>query len=223
VDGLVRLVRRLFGRGLGVPLESHAASVEETAEELGHQLRAWLRGEAVDARAVGDSEHAADRVKHELRARVNALRWSAVPRASLLELIWHQDEIADLCQDAALLMELLRPELPVEVADGFRALGESLVRAVHEYHLVVREFEAGLKEGMPPARREAVDEGVERINLLEHESDLVERALVRDIYRARGLGDFERYHLVQLVLMLGGVVDQVENAAGDLRLIVART
>jgi len=136
--------------------------------------------------------------------------------------VWHQDEIADLCQDAALLMALRRPELPVELTEGFSTLGESLVRAVHEYHLAVEAFEEALAGGLQGDHVEAVEEGVDRINLLEHESDLVERALVRDIYQAEGLGDFDRYHLVQLVLMLGGVVDQTENAAGDLRLIVAR-
>ena len=212
------LLRRLEPLGLAV----HTRAVERAAEELGRQLRAWLRGEEVKAELVSGAEHAADRAKRELRARLNSLRRLPVPRSALLELVWHQDEIADLCQDAALLMALRRPELPVELTEGFSTLGESLVRAVHEYHLAVEAFEEALSAGLDEERAEQVDQAIERINLLEHESDLVERALVRDIYQAAGLGDFDRYHLVQLVLMLGGVVDQTENAAGDLRLIVAR-
>ena len=213
---------KLWKRVLPLGLAAHTQAVEEAAEELGRQLRAWLRGEGVKAERVSEAEHAADRAKRELRARINSLRRLPVSRAALLELVWHQDEIADLCQDAALLMSLRRPELPVELAEGFSTLGESLVRAVHEYHLAVEAFEEALAGGLQGDHVEAVEEGVDRINLLEHESDLVERALVRDIYQAEGLGDFDRYHLVQLVLMLGGVVDQTENAAGDLRLIVTR-
>ncbi len=213
---------KLWKRVLPLGLAAHTQAVEEAAEELGRQLRAWLRGQEVKAERVSEAEHAADRAKRELRARINSLRRLPVSRAALLELVWHQDEIADLCQDAALLMALRRPELPVELAEGFSTLGESLVRAVHEYHLAVEAFEEALAGGLQGDHVEAVEEGVDRINLLEHESDLVERALVRDIYQAEGLGDFDRYHLVQLVLMLGGVVDQTENAAGDLRLIVAR-
>ncbi len=210
--------RRLGPLGLA----AHTEAVERAAEELGRELRAWLRGEGVRADRVSEAEHAADRAKRTLRARLNSLRRLPVPRSALLELVWHQDEIADLCQDAALLMALRRPELPVELVEGFSSLGESLVRAVHEYHLAVEAFEEALTQGLDEERAQAVEEGVDRINLLEHESDLVERALVRDIYQAEGLGDFDRYHLVQLVLMLGGVVDQTENAAGDLRLIMVR-
>lgn len=204
-------------------LAAHTQAVENAAEELGRQLRAWLRGEAVKAELVSAAEHAADRAKRELRAKINSLRRLPVPRSALLELVWHQDEIADLCQDAALVMALRRPELAVELSEGFSTLGESLVRAVHEYHLAVEAFESALAEGLQGDQVEAVEAGVDRINLLEHESDLVERALVRDIYGAEGLSDFDRFHLIQTVLLLGGVVDQAENAAGDLRLIVTRT
>lgn len=203
-------------------LAAHSGAVEAACEELSRAIRAWLRGEEVKAGLVSDAEHAADRAKREIRARLGALRIPSALRTSLLELVWHQDEIADLCQDAALLMELKRPELSLELTEGFSTLGESLVRVVHEYHLTVGRFEEALREGLDPERAKAVEEAVDRINLLEHESDLVERALVRDIYRADGIGDFDRYHLVQLVLMLGGVVDQAENAAGDLRLIMSR-
>ena len=97
-----------------------------------------------------------------------------------------------------------------------------MVRVVHEYHLTVEAFEEALASGLSQGKLKQVQEGVDRINLLEHESDMVERELVRIIYHAEGLSDFDRYHLVQLVLMLGGVVDQTENAAGDLRLLVSR-
>jgi len=216
------LLGRVLGRGSRVPLVKHAQAVEEAAEELGKQLRAWLRGEEVDADVVSQAERRADDIKRELRANVNELWFTPVPKAALLELIWHQDEIADLCQDAALLMRLRRPDLSIELEDGFRTLGEAIVRVVHEYQLTVEAFEEALKSGMPREKVNKVQEGVERINLLEHESDLVERELVEEIYRVDGVSDFDRYHLVQLVLMLGGIVDQSENAAGDLRLLATR-
>jgi len=213
---------RMLRKPQPLGLVRHTQAVENAAEELGRQLRAWLRGEGVSAELVSEAEHAADRVKRELRAQLASIRHPPVPRSSLLELIWHQDEIADLCQDAALLMSLRRPDLSIELEDGFRTLGESLVRVVHEYHLAVEAFEEALASGLSQGKLKEVQEGVDRINLLEHESDMVERELVEIIYHADGLSDFDRYHLVQLVLILGGVVDQSENAAGDLRLLISR-
>ncbi len=214
-------LRRMWRRGSLAVLRQHAAAVEAAAEELGKQLRAWLRGESVDAELVSEREHEADLAKREARIQLNESGRLPVPRSALLQFLWHQDEIADLCQDAALLMALRRPDLDVELEDGFGALGEAVVRAVHAHHLAIEELDQKLQGGITDELRKRVAESVDGINQLEHESDLRERELVAAIYAREQLGDFNRYHLVQLVLLLGGIVDQVENAAGALRVILS--
>lgn len=203
------------------PLQEHAAAVEAAAEELGKQLRAWLRRKQVNADLVSEREHAADLAKKEVRIQLTEGGRLPVPRSAVFQFLWYQDEIADLCQDAALLMALRRPELDVTLEDGFGALGEAVVRAVHSHHLAVEELDQLLRHGVTPELRRRTMENVDRINQLEHESDLRERELVAAIYANESLGDFNRYHLVQLVLMLGGIVDQVENAAGALRVMLS--
>ncbi|MBC7093789.1 DUF47 family protein [Candidatus Bipolaricaulota bacterium] len=215
------LLVRLLGRRSFVSLREHAAAVEEAAEELGRQLRAWLRNEAVNADLVSQKEHQADIMKREIRVQLTRALWLPVSRPALLQLLWHQDEIADLCQDAALMMALRRPELGIELEDGYRALGEALSKTVHAYHVTIGDFDEAVANGTIRAQAPKVVEGVERINQLEHESDLVEREVVATIYHKEELPAFDRYHLIQLVLMLGGIVDQVENAAGDLRVMVS--
>lgn len=215
------LLARLVGRRSFVPLREHAAAVEETAEELGRQLRAWLRNEPVNAAVVSDKEHEADVIKRKIRESLVRAHLFVLSRPALLELLGHQDAIADLCQDAALMMGLRRPPLGIELEDGFRALGEALSRTVHAYQLVIGDFDEAMRTGSVAAHVAKVAEGVDRINQLEHESDLLERQIVATIYRKEDLLAFDRYHLIQLVLMLGGVVDQVENAAGDLRMLMA--
>jgi len=203
------------------PLREHAFAVEEAAEALGKQLRAWLRNEQVNAELVSEREHAADVAKRNARIALTEGGRLPVHRPALFQFLWYQDEIADLCQDAALLMALRRPEMDVELEDEFGALGEAVIRAVHAHHLVIEELEQLFRRGITPELRKRVAESVDRINQLEHESDLRERALVTAIYAREALGDFNRYHLVQLVLMLGGIVDQAENAAGALRVMIS--
>ncbi len=212
---------RLWRKASLASLREHAAAVEAATEELGKQLRGWLRNEPVDAELVSEREHAADIAKREVRIQLTEGGRLPMPRSAVFQFVWYQDEIADLCQDAALLMALRRPELDVELEDGFGALGEAVVRAVHAHHLAVEEFDQLFRQGFTPDLRKRVVEHVDRINQLEHESDLRERELVAAIYGRDTLGDFNRYHLVQLVLMLGGIVDQVENAAGALRVMLS--
>lgn len=204
------------------PLRSHAEAVEKAAEELARQLRHWVRNEAVQPDLVSEKEHQADEIKREIRIQVAKARWLPLPKEGLLGLLWHQDEIADLCQDAALLMSQRRPPLTIELEDGFRALGELLEKTVHSYTQIVDVFGEALTARTLAAKAKDLVSGIDLVNLLEHEADLVERGIVATVYRLEELPPFDRYHLIQMVLMLGGVVDQVENAAGDIRVLLAR-
>lgn len=208
-------------RPVALRLAEHARAVEETAEELGRQVRAWLRKEPVQAELVSEREHRADVIKREIRLAVAGMRRMALPKDRLLELLWHQDEIADLCQDAALLMALRRPEMGLEMEDAFRSLAEELSKAVHAYTLAISTFEEAFLSRSVQARAEEIGSQIDLVNRLEHECDLLEREIVAHVYRHEDLPAFDRYHLVQLVLLLGDTVDQVENAAGDLALLMA--
>lgn len=204
-----------------VSFTDHARAVEEAAEELGRQIRAWLRGDPVNADLVSQKEHDADLIKRSIRNQLTGARRLLLPRSALYELLWHQDQIADLCQDAALLMSLRRPAMGIAMEDAYRALGEAVSRIVHAYSVTIEDFDGAIASRALREAARKIAEGVDRINQLEHESDLVEREIVATIYASEELPMFDRYHLIQLVLMLGGIADQVENAAGDLRAMVS--
>lgn len=216
-----RMMDFFRGRQPLVSFRTHATAVEEAAEELGRQTRAWLRGDKVDAELVSQREHEADLIKRRIRNELTQARRLLMPRSALYQLLWHQDQIADLCQDAALLMSLRRPKLGIALEDAYRALAEAVSRIVHAYGVTIEDFDDAITSRDLRGAAGKIAEGVDRINQLEHESDLVEREIVSAIYASEELPPFDRYHLIQLVLMLGGIADQVENAAGDLRAMIS--
>lgn len=118
-------------------------------------------------------------------------------------------------------MALRCPPLGVALEDAYRTLAEALSRIVQAYGVAIEDFDAVLTARTLRDAATKIAEGVDRINQLEHESDLVEREIVAAIYTSEDLPPFDRYHLIQPVLMLGGIADQVENAAGDLRAMVS--
>lgn len=213
--------RKCFGLRRPLRLGEHAQKVEETVEELAKQLRSWVRGEQIQADLVSQREHDADVVKREIRLQLAKTPRLPFPKDRVLELLWHQDEIADLSQDAALLMALRRPNLGLELEDAFRALGETLSKAAHTYVQAVTAFDSAYAEGNVAAKLSEISAQLELVHRLEHESDLLEREIVATVYKREDLPPFDRYHLVQMVIVLGDTVDQVENAAGDLSLLMA--
>ncbi len=213
--------RKGWKEGKPLRLKAHVAKVEETVEELGKELRSWVRGEPVQAERVSEREHAADELKKEARLAWAKRPPSPLPQDRLLELLWHQDEIADLAQDAALLLALRRPELGLELAEAFHALGELLDKVVHSYVQAIATFEDAYAAGTRGEKAQDLASQMDLVHRLEHESDLLEREIVATIYRCEDMPAFDRYHLVQVVVVLGNLVDQVENAAGDLSFLMA--
>jgi len=216
-----RMMDYLTGRRPLVSFKNHAAAVEEAAEELGRQTRTWLRGEPVNPELVSQREHEADLVKQDIRNQLTQARRLLMPRSALYQLLWHQDQIADLCQDAALLMSLRRPPLGIALEDAYRTLAEAVSRTVHAYRVTIEDFDSAITARNLHSAASRIAEGVDHIHQFEHESDLLEREIVAAIYATEDLPPFDRYHLIQLVLMLGGIVDQVENAAGHLGALVS--
>lgn len=145
-----------------------------------------------------------------------------IARSDLLDFLWQQDNIADDAQDAAGLLPLLQVGLTAEIASKWREFIEVLLQGAAVYRQMARGLRELLETGF---RKEAVDRVMEllaEVNILEHRADVVGRELIEMVYGRGELGDFEKYHLIQVFLKLGDVLDHMENAAGRIRIMTAR-
>ncbi|MGQ9601378.1 MAG: DUF47 domain-containing protein [Candidatus Bipolaricaulia bacterium] len=206
-------------------LVQHAEKVCATVEELAQTVEDYLDGRPVGERSerVAQLEHEADLLKSQVRATLpRSDSFMPVNRSDLLEFIWQQDEIADVAQDAAGLLPLMELELPVELAEKWREFPQALREGVKIYRQMASSLKGLLERGF---RREAVSQAIElldEVNLLEHRVDMLEKDLITMIYRQDELDGFAKYHLIQVLLKLGDVLDHMENAGGRIRIMASR-
>ena len=206
-------------------LERHAEKVCETVEELARLLEDYLKGRATRGQEerVSALEHEADLLKSQLRSALpRSDSFMPVARSDLLEFVWHQDKIADKAQDAAGLLPLLHVELPTEMVTKWR----EFIEILHEGTAIYRQMAQGLRElleqGFQQERVDHILNLLKEVNLLEHRVDVIERELIRMIYDQQGIDSFAKYHLIQVLLTLGSILDHMENAGGRIRIMVAR-
>lgn len=206
-------------------LERHAEKVCETVEELARLLEDYLKGHIVRGQEerVSALEHEADLLKSQLRSALpRSDSFMPVARSDLLEFVWHQDKIADKAQDAAGLLPLLHVELPKEMI----AKWQEFIEILHEGTTTYRRMAQGLREllerGFQQERVDHILNLLKEINLLEHRVDVIERELIRMIYDQPGIDGFAKYHLIQVLITLGSILDHMENAGGRIRIMVAR-
>jgi uncharacterized protein Yka (UPF0111/DUF47 family) len=91
---------------------------------------------------------------------------------------------------------------------------------------VYRQMAQGLKELLERGFREEeikrLMELLSEINILEHRTDVIERKSIAMIYAQKELDGFAKYHLIQVLLKLGSILDHMENAGGRIRIMAAR-
>lgn len=220
---LVKFFRKLlFEHPSFKPLYLHAQKVYETVEALAEMIDEYTKGNEVDSEEVSSLEHEADIIKQEIRSKLpRSDLWLPVARSDLLDFLWHQDKIADNCQDAAGLLSLMRIKLPLEMKERLERLNEMMMRTIKEYKHMIEKLSEVLESSFGRSQVDEIWQLINKINVMEHEADIIEGELVRMTYTS-GLNAFEKYHLIQITLKIGDVIDHMEDAGGRLRIMTAR-
>lgn len=204
-------------------LNDHARRVQETTNELARVIDSYIGGEEIKSERISELEHAADRVKQEIRNNLpRSDLLMPVARTDVLSFLWQQDQIADSCQDAATMLSLLPIDISSELGKGFKRLAESIGKGSMVYLEMVEESTEILTSSLSQKQIDALWEMIDQMNTLEHEADEIEASLVKKIYKDKRLDGFQKYHLIQVVLKAGNAIDHMENAGEYLRIMTAR-
>ncbi len=204
-------------------LRKHAEKVQATLEKLIESIGDYAAGREIDYERISHLEYEADLAKQEIRSSLpRSDLFLPVARSDLLEFLWQQDKIADNCQDAAGLLALMRVELTPQMEAKFRELAEILRKGTREYASLIEKMGEVLESSPTPERVRELWNLIDKLNLIEHEADLAEMALIKMAYAAEDMDSFQRYHLVQIALKLGSIADHMQNAGGRLRIMTAR-
>jgi len=206
-------------------LEHHAGKVCETVEELTEEVEGYLEGREDEGQSerVSELEHEADLLKFQVRSTLpRSDSFMPVARSDLLDFLWQQDNIADDAQDAAGLLPLLWVELSPEMVAKWREFLEVLRRGVAIYRQMARGLKELLERGFREEKVSQIMKLLGEVNALEHRADVIERESIAMVYAQKDLDSFAKYHLIQVLLKLGGILDHMENAAGRIRIMAAR-
>ena len=224
MDPLRKFFRRLVYQYPSLDLlELHAEKVCETVEELARVVEDYLEGREVESERVSELEHEADLLKFQVRSTLpRSDSFMPIARSDLLDFLWQQDNIADDAQDAAGLLPLLQVELPPEMAAKWREFLEVLREGVKVYRQMAQGLKELLGKGFHEDEVGRIIGLLSEVNILEHRADVIERELIAMVYGRQELDGFEKYHLIQVLLKLGGVLDHMENAGGRIRIMTAR-
>ena len=183
----MRTLLKLFAKSPFAPLQKHMQDVNECVIKVKEIFKALEENDtkAVSriAREISKLEARADTTKNELRNHLPGGLFMPISKAALLEILSLQDDIADDCEDIGVLLTLKDLTLKDIFKDDFKSFLDKNLETYGLIKKIIDEFDNLLETSFTGREAEKVKSMVNNVALKEHESDLTQRKLLKNIFK----------------------------------------
>ena len=217
----------LFGKSPFKALQGHMRVALECANEIPPLFEALAAGDQEGVIAIKDRiferEAEADKIKNAMRGALPKSLFMPVDRRDLLDVLQMQDSIADTAQDIAGLLVERRMEIPDFMQEPMLALARRSVEACEQSAKIIEELDELLAMGFRGREASLVEEMVEKLNLIEDDTDELGIELARRLFEHEDeIKPVSVMMWYQLVEWVGDLADYAEKVGDRLRLLIAR-
>lgn len=184
-------ILRLFGRSPFAPLQSHMESVSSCVHKLPQLFEALEKGDEKQveqiATQISEFEHNADLIKNNIRNHLPKSIFLPIDRSNLLDILSLQDRIADKAEDTAVLCTLKVIHLLPAFKDDFKLFLKKNIDTFDGVFLIIKELTELVESSFGGIEAEKVRTMVDDVAYKEHETDLIQRQLLKNLFKAEDL------------------------------------
>ena len=220
-------IAALFGRSPFKPMQDHMAIVAECVAQVPTLFDALIAGDEAARETAKDRiferEHAADRLKNEVRLHLPKGLFMPVDRRDLLAVLDAQDAIADTAQDIAGLLATRPMPVPDDMQADLRRLVERCVETCNQAVTIINELDELVETGFrgPEARR--VEEMIADLDRIEGETDQLGMSLMSALFaHENDMSPVSVMLWYRLIHWIGNLADYAQKVGDRLLLLIAR-
>lgn len=197
---------------------THAEAVNKT---VGHMLTAVNaaadgKNPGKEIEATVEAELHADNIKNDLRKAIGSGQWSLLLRSEdFMEMLSKQDRIADYAQNVAEQLSFRPLYDNAEARAALKDMGESVAKTASLYEESVTALRDLTLSGYTRAGRERLGDLIDRVNLAEHEADLVERRAASLVFTEGDDDALAAMHMYRVLQRMDDVANACETAANS--------
>ncbi|MBS4168220.1 TIGR00153 family protein [Parachlamydia sp. AcF125] len=215
-------ILNLFGRSPFALLESHMGKVASCVYLLRDlfqavQNRDYQAVEKIAEKAC-DLEHQADIAKNDIRNHLPKSLFLPIDKGHLLEILAIQDSIADKAEDIAILATLKEITFLTPLENPFQEFLEKNLETFEMTRHIIQELQELLESSFGGIEAEKVRRMVDEVSFKEHESDLLQRKLLKELFKMDEQISYGTFYLWQSIFnSLGEIANLSENLAHRVR------
>ena len=200
----MRTLAKLFAKSPFAPLQMHMQDVNECVKKVKEIFEALEENDSKSvsriAREISKLEAKADTTKNELRNHLPGGLFMPISKAALLEILSLQDDIADDCEDIGVLLTLKELTLMDIFKDDFKSFLNKNLETYELIKMIIDEFDNLLETSFTGREAEKVRSMVSNVALKEHETDLTQRKLLKNIFSNENHFTHAEFQLWLLIL-----------------------
>lgn len=218
-------IAKLFGRSPFAPLQTHMNRVGSCIEKLTAIFHVLSKKDFEKIEKLSADlcklEHEADLTKNDIRNTLPKSLFLPIDRGHFLDILSIQDSIADKAEDIGILLTL-RPLEPLESLETeIQAFFKKSSAVFWASHQIIREIDELLESSFGGIEAEKVKSMVEHAAHLEHESNLMERSLMKKLFcHGDSLSHTAFYMWRHLIEELGALAALSEKLANRIRMVL---
>jgi predicted phosphate transport protein (TIGR00153 family) len=219
------LISSLFGRSPIRPMQQHMEAAVACAREVLPLVEAMAAGDAgaiAERRAeISRLEHAADEIKNEIRSNLPRRFFMAVSRRDILEILDHQDSIADSAQDIAELAEIRSMQIPEAMCEPMLELVRRVIATCEEAERVINRLDELVETGFGEGEVARVEEMIHAIDRAESETDSAAERCLRTLFGIEDELGVSTLFWYRIIRWIAEMADYAERVGNRLRLLIA--
>ncbi|MEZ7206533.1 MULTISPECIES: TIGR00153 family protein [unclassified Pseudoalteromonas] len=217
----------VFAKSPIKPIEEHIKIVHQASAALIPFFNHVFKGEWTEADAIRieirNLEREADELKREVRLHLPRGLFMPVERTDLLELITHQDKIANKAKDIAGRVIGREMVIPESIQKDFLAYVTRCVDATKQASEAINEFDELLETGFRGREVTLVEKMLVELDAIEQDTDDMQIKIRRELRAVEGeLNPIDAMFLYKIIEWVGGLADIAERVGSRLELMLAR-
>jgi predicted phosphate transport protein (TIGR00153 family) len=194
--------------------EDHMVAVENTVNALINLLKEFEKDPksiVKTVEAVRQNESDADMKRRKMETEMYLGAFLPNFRGDLLGIAESIDVVANKAESTADLIELQNIEIPDFMLPKLVTLSEKSL----DTFLSVKNAAKAIFKDM-----EVANTYIQTTEGLEHESDLVEKEIIRELFRNEAIELAHKMQLEKLVKKIADIADQAENVSDRLQIVI---
>jgi predicted phosphate transport protein (TIGR00153 family) len=174
------------------------------------------------AEKVYRAEDLADKIKGNIRNHLPKFIFIPIDKGDFLELLKEADGILDTAEDIVVLMEMKQTTIPEDIKENFQAVMKKAMETVETLWKALDMFRFMLESSFGGRTRQDIKKEIHKIHHLEHESDLIEKKISKQLFNSKDLDPLSVIHILKVVDRMGCIADHAENATDRIRTMLAK-